>query len=258
LLRHRDVLGRCRFLGVVLLCPLAITHADDVITEPLPKQSYVRLEPSYGFLGSGGRSSELHARGLLVYRGLFVPGLDPDRTVSGVVADLGILHESTSTLHATGLTDLELNYVSGIRLDDGAFGGGVAVLVPTATVSAFGNGTVGVGPACFGQLTAISHLELSILARSFFSVTGSSSRSTEFFTKLQPSAVVSLPDGYLLSSDGEIEIDWLAHSATVPVNLEIAHLLGDHVLLQVGPEIEVAGRERGAVRVDVRIDYLAP
>ncbi len=241
-----------------MLCPLAVAHADDVITEPLPKQSYLRLEPSYTFVRGGGSSSELHARGLLVYRGLFVPGLDPEKTVTGVVADLALQHESTSTLHATGVTDLELNYVSGITLAEGTFGGGLAVLVPTATSSAFGTGKVELGPACFGQVVAIPHVELSILARAFFSLTTDSDRSTAFFTKLQPGVVVSLPSGYLLSSDGEIEIDWLAHSATVPVNLEVAHLLGDHVWIQVGPEIDVAGPDRGDVKIDVRIDYIAP
>ena len=101
-------------------------------------------------------------------------------------------------------------------------------------------------------------MELSILARSFFSLTTDSDRSTALFTKLQPGVVVSLPDGFLLSTDGEIEIDWLAHTAVVPVNLEVAHVFGEHLVIQVGPEIDVAGPDRGDVRVDLRIDYIAP
>src|SRR5262249_12887059 len=202
-------------------------------TPPLPRDSYVRLEPAYT-AGDRGRQSTLHGRIVLVYRGLLVPELGAVHFATGLRADLTLRHENT-----TGMGTLELLQVSGALFDWGAIGSGLAAVVPTATIGA---DVTQLGPAVFGQVIAIPHFELSLLVRALFGI--EMDRSNALTMRLRPVVALKLPERFALSSDGEMQIDLLADAYKVPVNLNIARRLGN-VVLQVGPELVVAGSDRG-------------
>ena len=202
----------------------AVARADD--TEPVPNASYVRVEPSYTWPGG----EELALRGLFVAHG--------ERVASAFGVDVAADRD--------GISGLALTQLSGVAHDWGVIGAGVSVALPTTS-----GDPVRVGPAWFIQSSTLP-IELSALARTYFAV--SSGRGDAFVTRLEPSASVTLPGEFVLSSDGEIDIAWLAGAARVPVNLELAHPLGAHVVIRGGPEVVVAGRDRGAVKLDLQID----
>jgi hypothetical protein len=225
-------------------------------TEPLPAKSYVRLEPSYTFIEDGGHSSELEGRVLIVYRGWLIPELEPESIVSGLRVDLPLQHEATPKTEATGLGDLALLQLSGVEMSWGDVGAGLAAVLPTATNDNFGADATQLGPAWFVYVKAIPHFEVSVLMRTFFAVAGTGSQSSTFYSKIKPALVLKLPHAFQLTSDGEAEVDWLADSGSLPVNLHVVHMLGSRVVVQLGPQVETIGSSRGNVTLDLRIDYV--
>jgi len=218
---------------------LALASAEAAVVAmtslPLPTTSYVRLEPTLT-VHDGEASGDLTARGVLVYRGLAFPDVDPKRAVSAIGIEV--------SAQAVAFTQL-----SGVQFSWGTVGAGLSLELPR-----HGDGLTA-GPAVFAQVTAMSTLELGLLARSYFELAGN--RASAVVTRIEPDVVVTLPHGFQLSSDGEIDVDWLARTATVPVSVQVGHQLGSRVLLQIGPEVEVAGPTRGDVIIDLEIDFLA-
>src|SRR5262249_26465340 len=102
-------------------------------TEPLPKESDLRLQPAYTFVSDGGSAGEILARARIVYRGLLWPGLGPDDVVSGVRIDLPLDRSNVGGARATGLGKIDLLQISGLRNGNNAVGIGVAIVLPTAT-----------------------------------------------------------------------------------------------------------------------------
>jgi hypothetical protein len=254
------------WVTATILALRGVTHADDTSRDPesatlttkvpLPARSYVRLEPEYTMVASGGNTSELLARGLLVYHGWLLPGLGPEDAASALRIDLPLQRSDTPTGRATGLGKVELLQLSGTSFGWGSIGSGLAMVLPTATSSVLGSDDVQLGPAFYGDLRSIPHLPLSLVMRSLFALGSASSRSAAFETKLQPNVSVELRDDISLSSNGEIEIDWLAHTATVPVNLRVGYSFSRHWYVEAGPEVVVSGSSRGDVTFDLEVDYL--
>jgi hypothetical protein len=220
------------------------TRADDtdssVAVEPLPRVSYLRIEPIYS-----RHRQELDLRGVFVQAG---PMLGEEQLVLGVGGEVVAMRE--------GLGDLGVTTVVGVRTHGFLFGTGLALELPTATSQALGLGAVRIGPAWFVQSSVTSWLDLSLLARSYFLTAHTQDRTNAFSTKLEPGIAVTLPADLVLSSSGEIEVDWFAESGVVPVNLELSYPFGRNVLVTCGPEVVVAGRGQGTVRLDLQIDIL--
>jgi hypothetical protein len=203
-------------------------------------------------LADGGSSSELLARGVLVYRGWLLPGLGPETMASGVRVDLRLERLATPQAHAVGLGKLEVLQLSGASFHWGGIGSGVATALPTATSSLFGSDDVQIGPACYAFLAAIRHVPSSLIVRTMFA-TGD---SPAIETALEPSVAVELTDAVSLSSNGIIEIDWHAHDARVPINLHVGYAFTDHWYVEAGPQLVVAGSSRGDATIDFEVDYL--
>ena len=247
-----------RVLAIACLAPVTATADDETeINAPLPNRSYVRFEPSY-LRGDGTSTAELESRGIVVYRGGWLPGVDAERLMSGLAVDWTLDRTVDARGAKMGLGDLGLTEVTGVELSWGAAGGGLAMSAPTATESAFGRGRFQLGPAGFVQVTALPALTLSVLVEDYFAPAAASTGVEALRTRIEPGFVVTFPHDWLLSSDGEIDLDWLAHDYTVPVNVEIGCTLGSHVTVQAGPEVEVIGAQRGALKLDVRIDLIDP
>jgi hypothetical protein len=228
---------RARCGALIVAYSAAAARADvDTETEPLPRQSYLRLEPSYNFSSDDG---EVLTRVVFVYRGLFCPGCGPDSTASGLRIDVPVIDG--------GIGNIGLTEIAGLTANRNAFGLGAAVTLPTATA---GEAGLQVGPAAFAQLMAIPHLELSVLVRELISVTGTLPTTT----RIRPGAVLRMPDGVFVSSDGELAIT--GDTTTVPVNLRLGRSFGTHVVASIGPEIVAEGPRRGDVTARLQLNYV--
>ena len=141
----------------------------DAVFAPLPRSSYLRFEPSYTFLEEGGSASELHVRAVVGQR-WSVPAPGSVQRLWALGADLALRHECTSTFRATGIGDLELTPLAGLSAHVGVVGVGLALAVPTATSDVLGTRAVRLGPAWFAQTSALPHVELAVLVRSYAAV----------------------------------------------------------------------------------------
>jgi hypothetical protein len=248
---------------LALLAASTSARADDsteppsavVSTVPLPRTSYLRLEPSYTFMADGGHESELHMRVFVTDRG-DEPGNHSREMVWSIAFDLDVDREVTPTMHAAGLDDLEITPLWGIRTKWGLVGGGLAISVPTATDRALGSGVARVGPAWFLQSSVVPHLVLSMLMRCYFATAAADDGSAALLTKIEPGIAVKLPDRFLLSSTSKIEVNWLASRARFPLDLQVGHQFGRRAVISLGSEVDVAGRERGDVKLELMLDYV--
>jgi hypothetical protein len=209
----------------LLILALALgppARADvEATAEPLPKQSYLRLAPTYVIGGDGA----VTGRGVLVYSGLGWPGLLADDAVTGLRVDMPYKH---------GFGPVELLAVTGYHRGRDGFGIGIAA-----------DTSIEAGPAGFAQAIFRNEIELSFVVRELF--------GRGAITKLKPSLVVELPEDWFLSSDGELTID---DATTVPVNLRIGRSFGEHWVISGGPEVVVFGTTRGDVSLGVDLDYV--
>ena len=245
--------ARARVSAIACVAAAKIATADDATIDtqaPLPEESYVRLEPSRTFAASGSDSSDLLVRAVLAYRGLLVPDAVSKYAVTGVRIDVPFEHVDGA--RAIELGRIGLLVITGPHDGRNAIGVGVAADLPTATNAAFGDDTLQVGPAAFVQL-AVARVSAGVLVRELLS--SSSSRSV---TKLEPDVTIRLSENYSLSYGGEIWIAGRSGLTTVPVNAQLGRSFGRHVAVAIGPEIVVAGADRGDVRLFAQLDVIAP
>jgi hypothetical protein len=222
-----------------------VARADDVgpgeLQLPLPTESYAGVELDETDFGE----AELRLRALLVYRGWFAPSLGPDSAVSGLRIELPFQHRGDTT----GLGDTNLLAITGLGGSRGGAGIGVAAVLPTAAPTSLGDGTLGLGPALWAQVTATSWLDLGVLVRGLLPMTGHAPAQL----KLKPAVVVTLTDVLFVTSDAEMTIAGSFHS--IPVNLHAGARIGSHVQITFGPDLVVAGTDRGALTLDLEIDW---
>ena len=143
-----------------------------------------------------------------------------------------------------------------IRTKWALVGGGFAISVPTATERVFGSGVARIGPAWFLQSSVVPHLVLSMLMRCYFATAAADDGSAALLTKIEPGVAVKLPDRFLLSSTSKIEVNWLASHARFPLNLQVGHPFGTNAVVSVGSEVDVAGRQRGDVKLELMLDFV--
>jgi len=208
---------------------------------PLPRRSFVGVELDETDL----RDAEARLRGLVVYRGWLAPSLGPDAAVSGIRIELPIRYKRDV---GVGFGDANLLVVDGVVFDRGGVGIGLAAVLPTAAPTRLGDGSLELGPAAFGQIEPASWLQLAALARGFVAVTGGAAPQI----RLKPSIVADVTDDFFVSSDAEMT---LANSSSIPVNVKLGRRFGA-VEITFGPELVVAGNDRGALTLDLEIDVL--
>jgi hypothetical protein len=122
----------------------------------------------------------------------------------------------------TGLGDLSLFDVATIRQSWGEWGFGPALVFPTATSTALGQGKWQAGPAVAAILTAVPNLQIGAVAQNPISFAGSSSRPAANALAITPTLTYNLPHGWFAGySDFDFTFNWeRGGAATIPLGLQ--------------------------------------
>jgi hypothetical protein len=119
----------------------------------------------------------------------------------------------------TGLGDLSLFDVATFKESWGKWGFGPALVFPTATSTALGQGKWQAGPAVAVIYTGVKSLTAGVVAQNPISYAGSASRPDVNSLSLTPTLTYNLPQGWFAGyNDFDITFDWEnGGRATVPV-----------------------------------------
>jgi hypothetical protein len=104
-------------------------------------------------------------------------------------------------------------------------GAGPALLLPTATDSALGNGKWGIGPTLVALKQTPSGWTYGVLWNHIWSIAGSSNRPDLNATYLQPFLSKGMGKGLTLGANVESTYDWEGHNWVVPFNLTVSQVL---------------------------------
>ncbi len=122
----------------------------------------------------------------------------------------------------TGLGDFSLFDVATFKQSWGKWGIGPALVFPTATSTALGQGKWQAGPAVAVIYTGIRSLTVGVVAQNPISFAGSSSRPAVNSLLLTPTLTYNLPNGWFAGySDFDWSFDWEnGGAATIPVGVQ--------------------------------------
>jgi hypothetical protein len=122
----------------------------------------------------------------------------------------------------TGLGDISLFDVVSISQSWGKWGVGPALVFPSATSTALGQGKWQAGPAVAAIYTGINNLTLGAVAQNPISFAGDSSRPPANALLITPTLTYNLPHGWFAGySDFNWTFDWQnGGAATIPLGLQ--------------------------------------
>jgi hypothetical protein len=104
-------------------------------------------------------------------------------------------------------------------------GAGPALLLPTATDAALGNGKWGIGPTVVALKQTPSGWTYGVLWNHIWSIAGSSNRPDLNATYLQPFISKGMGEGLTLGANVESTYDWEGRNWVVPFNLSVSQVL---------------------------------
>jgi hypothetical protein len=127
----------------------------------------------------------------------------------------------------TGLGDVSLFDVVTVKQSWGRWGLGPALVFPTASATALGQGKWQAGPAVAVICTGIKGLALGVVAQNPVSFAGSSSRADANSLAIAPTLTFNLPDTWFVGySDFDWTFDWKdGGRATIPVGLQTGKII---------------------------------
>ena len=126
----------------------------------------------------------------------------------------------------TGLGDISLFDVVSISQSWGKWGVGPALVFPSATSAALGQGKWQAGPAVAAIYTGINNLTVGAVAQNPISFAGSSGRSPANALMITPTLTYNLPHGWFAGySDFDWTFDWRhGGAATIPIGLQVGKI----------------------------------
>jgi hypothetical protein len=126
----------------------------------------------------------------------------------------------------TGLGDFSLFDVASISQAWGKWGFGPALVFPTASSTALGQGKWQAGPAVAVIYTGIKNLTVGAVAQNPISFAGSSSRPTVNTLAITPTLTYNLPHGWFAGYDDfDFTFDWEnGGAATIPVGAQVGKI----------------------------------
>jgi hypothetical protein len=122
----------------------------------------------------------------------------------------------------TGLGDFSVFDVATFKESWGKWGFGPALVFPTATSRALGQGKWQAGPAVAAIFTGVRNLTIGAVAQNPISFAGSSDQPTVNSLLITPTITYNLPHGWFAGySDFEWTFDWRdGGAATIPLGLQ--------------------------------------
>jgi hypothetical protein len=123
----------------------------------------------------------------------------------------------------TGLGDLSLFDVATFKQSWGKWGFGPALVFPTATSTALGQGKWQAGPAVAAIYTGINNLTVGAVLQNPISFAGSSSRPAVNALSITPTLTYNLPHGWFAGySDFDWSFNWKeGGTATIPLGVQV-------------------------------------
>jgi len=147
------------------------------------------------------------------------------RTIVPLVQESDIV---AGDAHESGLGDITQSFFFSPRdpLAGGwTIGAGPAILLPTATAAALGNGKLGLGPSIVALRQTPSQWTYGVLWNHIWSIAGSSNRPALSTTYLQPFLSKGLGQGMTATLDLESTYDWEGRNWVVPMNLTLSKVM---------------------------------
>lgn len=244
----RIAIASCLLVGSVSTAR-AQQHEDDEATiNPLAARNLVRVQPSYEHIDAGGDQTSVLLRTTVVMGTPEVYGL------ARVDVPLESLHSSSA--NAAGLEDVQLLVLLDRQWPSVTIGGGLGVVIPTATSDALGDGKLQLAPAFAAMVTGVPKARLGALARNFFSVAGDANRADLDYLSFQPLLTLHVSPQLFLVSDATMQFNWKkGGDATIPVDLEAGHAFSSRLTMVLGPQWVITGSGQNNVSVILKIDY---
>lgn len=124
---------------------------------------------------------------------------------------------------ATGLGDFQMFDLIAIKESWGRWGFGAAVILPTATDDALGQGKWQLGPAAAIMYTAVKNLQAGAVFQNPASIAGESSRADVNAMSITPTLTYNFRSGWFLGhSDFDFVFDWKQDGeATIPLGIQV-------------------------------------
>lgn len=126
----------------------------------------------------------------------------------------------------TGLGDFSFFDVVTFKESWGKWGFGPAMIFPTATATALGQGKWQAGPAVAAIYTGVKNLTLGVVAQNPISYAGSADRPAVSSFSLTPTLTYNLPHGWFAGFDDfDITFDWQNNGhATIPIGPQVGKI----------------------------------
>jgi hypothetical protein len=107
----------------------------------------------------------------------------------------------------------------------GSVGLGPALIAPTATADALGQGKWQLGIAPILSVTALPHWTIGFTARDYLSVGGDGDRPAVSQLLVEPTLTRTFPHGWFVGhSDFDWQVDWRADQVTLPLGLQVGRV----------------------------------
>jgi hypothetical protein len=216
----------------------------------------IRVGIAYTDIRAGGDSTELSFRVRLAYRGIFIPGLRIGGFYSLLRVDVALQSLNRPDTTVVGTRNIEFFDLAGQQLAWGVVGVGLNGALPTRSSDTLGSDQAQLGPAAGALVTQVPHLEMSLLVRTFFSISREKTTDRQGFALVEPGLTWKLPCSFYVKTEETLRLDWRARQTTVHVQLAVGHAVSEHIVLELRPSIVVVGQGGGNVRVALFIDYV--
>jgi hypothetical protein len=231
----RPVVASLALFGVAALsrvacaadAPASPTPAPSPAASLPPPRPYVSLEEEYSpdYNDDSGQSVLLNLRAQLPYL----------ENGQQYIIRVKLPFVTTSPAEAvTGVGDSTLTYLAASDAPGGRWTYGATMKLPTAGDSSLGSGKYSIGPA--GSYERVSGVwNVGVSTTNYFSVIGPASRSQVAQTKIDPSALLSLPQGWAIgTSTMSYTYNWVPGTwVNVPLGIRIEKAFGTNSALPI-------------------------
>jgi hypothetical protein len=191
----------------------------------------------------------------------FIKSKDPSKVYTIYRLEVPIVGQTfpkQPALDATGLADLTIVDVVSFKKNWGMFGAGTGLIIPTYNPSPISG-----GKWCAGLLGVVINTKTKgflwgASVQQFFSVGGSSSKSSRNFMLFQPIVNKLLGGGYFMSCSPTMLFDWENNTYSVPIILSFGKAFAKNLSAFFGPQYMMSGPGKGDFTFQFQINAMFP